>query len=59
MDEILQYLKTHGESHDTRIADVTGHTLTRTRELLTVLASKNEIMVCYLTRFDKGKKSKA
>ena len=49
MNEILQYLKTQGESHDTLIAEATENTLTHTRNHLIELVSIKEIMVCYRT----------
>jgi len=56
MKEILQYLKTHGEQMDTAIAKATGITLENVRLHLTELAAKREIMSCYSTRYEKGKK---
>ncbi|ADE12998.1 helix-turn-helix domain-containing protein [Sideroxydans lithotrophicus] len=56
MNEILQYLKTHGERLDTEIAEATGLTLAKVRTLLAELAAKGEIMACHSTKFDKGKK---
>jgi DNA-binding IclR family transcriptional regulator len=56
MNEILQYLKTHGERLDTEIADATGLTLAKVRTILAELAAKGEIMACHSTKFDKGKK---
>lgn len=53
--QILQYLKAHGESLDTKIAEATGLTLAKTRTHLNELASKREIMVCDSIRFEKGK----
>jgi len=53
--QILHYLKAHGESLDTKIAEATGITLTKTRVLLTELAAKREIMVCDSIRVEKGK----
>ena len=56
MKEILQYLKTHGERHDTEIADVTGISLDNVRLYLAELAAKGEVMTCHSTRFEKGQK---
>ena len=56
MKEILQYLKTHGESLDTEIAQATGFPLAKVHLYLSELAAKKEIMVCHTTRFEKGKK---
>ena len=55
MKPILQYLKTHGEQLDTEIAAAMGLALADARTQLTELAAKREIMVCYSTRFEKGK----
>ncbi len=56
---ILQYLKTHGESLDTEIAAAMGLSLAKARAQLTDLAAQREIMVCYSTRFEKGKQIEA
>jgi hypothetical protein len=53
--QILQYLKAHGETLDTKIAEATGITLAKTRIHLNELAAKREIMVCDSIRFEKGK----
>ena len=52
---ILQYLKTHGERLDSEIAEATGLTLANARKQLVELAAQREIMVCYSTRYEKGK----
>ena len=56
MNEILQYLKKHGEQFDTDIAEAIGIPLADVRLLLSELAAKGEIMACHSTRFEKGKK---
>ena len=56
MKEILQYLKTHGESLDTEIAAAVGISLAKVRIQLTELTAKGEVMSCHTTKFDKGKK---
>lgn len=56
--QILQYLKTHGECLDTKIAEATGITLSQARIHLAELAAKREIMVCDSIRFEKGKEIK-
>ena len=56
MNEILQYLKTHGERLDTEIAEAVGISLTKVRLHLSELATKGEVMACHSTRFEKGKK---
>ena len=50
MDEILQYLKNHGEKLDMEIAIATGISLTNVRLHLSELATKGEIMTCHLIR---------
>ena len=54
MNEILQYLKIHGEKLDTEIAAAVGFSLDTTRIHLSELAAKHEIMLCKSTRYDKG-----
>jgi len=56
MNEILQYLKKHGEQIDTDIAKATGISLENVRIHLTELTAKREIMSCHSIRFVKGKK---
>jgi len=56
MNEILQYLKAHGEQMDTSIAAATRISLANVRLHLTELTAKGEIMSCYSTRYEKGKK---
>ena len=56
MNEILQYLKTHGEQLDTEIAQAVGLSLAVVRQQLIDLASKGEIMSYQSTKFEKGKK---
>lgn len=56
MKEILQYLKTHGERLDTEIAEALGMSVAKVRILLAELAERREIMICYSTKFEKGKK---
>ena len=56
MNEILQYLKTHGERLDSEIAIATGTSLAKVRLRLSELSEKKEIMTCYSIRFEKGKK---
>ncbi len=55
MNEILQYLKKHGEKLDMEIAVATGISLTNVRLHLSELATKGEIMTCQLTRYEKDK----
>ena len=56
MNEILQYLKKHGERLDAEIAEAAGLSLSKTRIHLAELAAKGEVMVCDSIRFEKGKK---
>jgi DeoR/GlpR family transcriptional regulator of sugar metabolism len=56
MNEILQYLKTHGERLDTEIAEAAGISLAKVRLYLSELTAKGEIMSCHSIRFEKGKK---
>jgi hypothetical protein len=55
MNEILQYLKTHGEQLDTEIAAAVGLSLAKVRLQLTELSAKGEIMTCHSIMFEKGK----
>ncbi len=56
MDEILKYLKKHGEKLDAEIAESAGLSLSKTRNYLAELAAKNEVVLCDSIRFEKGKK---
>ncbi len=56
MNEILQYLKKHGEKLDAEIAAGAGLSLTKTRLYLSELAAKGEIMTYHSTRFVEGQK---
>lgn len=56
MKEILQYLKINGERLDVEIAHAVGLSLANTRKQLTEMTAKGEIMSCFTTKFDKGKK---
>ena len=56
MNEILQYLKLHGEKLDTEIAEATGLSVEAIRIQLTSLAAKSEVMVCQSTRYVMGNK---
>jgi hypothetical protein len=56
MNEILQYLKKHGEKFDAEIAQANGLTLSKTRLHLAELAAKGEVITCDSIRFEKGKK---
>jgi transcription initiation factor IIE alpha subunit len=56
MNEILQYLKKHGERLDSEIALATGTSLAKVRLHLSELSDKREIMTCHSIRYEKGKK---
>jgi DNA-binding IclR family transcriptional regulator len=56
MDEILHYLKAHGERLDTEIAEAVGFSLANTRRHLSELTDKKEIMFCHSLKFIAGKK---
>lgn len=56
MNEIIQYLKEHGERGDTEIAAATGLSLKKVRVYLSELAANREIMACHSVKFEKGKK---
>lgn len=57
MNEILQYLKKHGECSDKEIAEASGIPLATVHQHLTELVAKSEIMTCHATRFEDGKKA--
>jgi len=56
MNEIIQYLKTHGERLDTEIAEAVGIPLAKTHAHLSELTSKGEVMSCLSIKFEKGQK---
>jgi len=56
MNEILTYLKKHGEKLDAEIAEGVSLSLSKTRLYLAELAAKNEVVLCDSIRFEKGKK---
>jgi len=56
MNEILQYLKNHGEQFDAEIALATGISLSKVRLHVNELAAKGEVMACHSIRYEKGKK---
>jgi predicted transcriptional regulator len=55
MNEILQYLKKHGERSDKEIAEATGILLANVHIHLAELKAKGQIMACHSTKFVKGK----
>ncbi len=56
MNEILQYLKTHGERLDAEIAEAVGMSLTKVRIQLSEMTIKGEVMSYQSTKFENGKK---
>ena len=56
MNEILQYLKTHGERLDAEIAQAVGLSLAKVRIQLAEMTAKGEIMAYQSTKFENGKK---
>ena len=55
MQEILQYLKNHGEQLDSEIAAATGLSLANVRLGMTALSAKGDVMMCRSIRFKDGK----
>lgn len=56
MNEILQYLRKHGERLDTDIAKATGIPLATVRLHLADLTIKHEVVACHLIRFENGER---
>jgi FaeA-like protein len=56
MNEILNFLKTHGEKLDDEIAKAAGLSLSKTRLYLAELAAKGEVMTYHSTRYLEGQK---
>jgi hypothetical protein len=56
MNEILKYLKKHGEKLDAEIAEGAHLSLSKTRLYFAELAAKHEVVLCDSIRFEKGKK---
>jgi hypothetical protein len=56
MNEILEYLKKHGQGLDSEIAKVTRLPIFIVRLSLSELTAKGEILSCSTTRFVGGKK---
>ncbi len=56
MNEILQYLKTHGERLDAEIAAAVGLSLAKVRILLSEMTARGEVMSYQSTKFENGKK---
>ena len=56
MLEVLKCLQKHGQRLDSEISKETGVPLATVREELTGLAATGAVIVCSLTRFEKGKR---
>ena len=56
MQEIMQYLKIHGQRLDSEIALATGIPLARVRRSLSDLSARGEISKCSVIRFNDGEK---
>ena len=56
MQEILQYLKNHGERLDSEIAAATGLSLANVRRGMSDLSAKGDVMMCRSIRFKDGKR---
>ena len=57
MQEILNYLKDHGEQLDSEIAAGTGISLANVRRGVSDLSAMGEVITCHVVRFNDGKKS--
>jgi len=55
MQEILQYLKNHGERLDSEIAAATGISLANVRLGMSALSARGDVMLCRSIRFKDGK----
>lgn len=56
MNEILQFLKKHGEQLDTEIAVATGMSLTDVYLYLSHLVARGDVVAYRSIRLEKGKK---
>jgi hypothetical protein len=54
--ETLQCLKKYGQRLDSEIAKETGVPLATVRESLTSLVATGAVIMCHLTRFEKGER---
>ena len=54
--KVLECLKEHGQRLDLEIAKETGVPLAIVREELARLAATGEVIMCNLTRFERGKR---
>lgn len=55
MQEILRYLKDHGERLDSEIAAATGISLANVRLGVSALSARGDVMLCRSIRFKDGK----
>ena len=56
MQEILQYLREHGERLDSEIAAGTGIPLAKVRVSVADMSAKGAVVTCRVIRFTDGKK---
>ena len=59
MVQVLECLKKYGQRLDLEIAQETGMPLAAVRKRLESLAATGDVIMCSLTRFDKGKRIQA
>jgi predicted ArsR family transcriptional regulator len=57
--ETLQCLTKYGQRLDSEIAQEMGVPLAKVRESLTALVAKGAVIMCHLTRFEKGQRTDA
>jgi transcription initiation factor IIE alpha subunit len=57
LQEILKYLKEHGERLDAEIAAATGVSLEKVSLYLAELSDRGEVIMCRTTRFNEGSKT--
>ena len=56
MTEVLKCLQKYGQRLDLEIAQEMGMPVAKVRQQLTDLAAKGAVIMCSLTRFDKGER---
>ena len=56
MSEVLECLRKYGQRLDLEIAQETGVPLEAVRERLVSLAASGSVILCNLTRYEKGKR---
>ncbi|MGB8408532.1 MAG: ArsR family transcriptional regulator [Gallionella sp.] len=54
MDEVIEYLKLHGEQLDEEIAVATGISLAAVRLQLADLTASDQVVTCQLIEFNNG-----